>query len=198
MTDFDVVTVDNLLVATNPFDTDPVTSVIRYGKSWEPFLVDVFRTYVHEGDVVIDVGANIGWHTLQLGRLVGESGKVISFEPQSYLANQIHASVELNGMTARTVIYNLAVGDENKNVSIRYVDPTQFLSTGAVQIFTGDVTVEMITLDSLNLERVNFIKIDVELFENLVIRGATELIKRCKPIIAYEWFEGHASTEVHT
>jgi FkbM family methyltransferase len=60
-----------------------------------------------------------------------------------------------------------------------------------VNVIEEKIEVSLITIDSLNLDKVHFIKIDVEGYEPLVIQGAIETIKKCKPIIAIEVWKDH-------
>jgi FkbM family methyltransferase len=190
---FEIVTVDDLQFAINPNDIDIVSQTVLSGKPWEPYLLDVFARYVKEGDVVLDIGANIGFHTVNLAKLAGASGQVLAFEPQEYLCPQIQRSVSLNNMTDRVVVYQNAVGDVERYVPIEFVHPHHMGKTGRVRIFEGTAQAYMITIDQLQLPKVDFMKIDVETFEALVIQGAMDTIRRCNPIIVYEWFSESTS-----
>ena len=73
-------TKENLIMFVNPND-QYISRSLMYSGQWEPHIVSIFNQYIKDGMVVIDIGANIGAHTLILSKLVGDSGKVIAFEP---------------------------------------------------------------------------------------------------------------------
>jgi FkbM family methyltransferase len=200
MTDYQIVTVDKLKYATNKNISDIVHQTIRSGRVWEPQIVDLFRQYVRPGDAVLDIGANMGAHTMQLARLVGKGGQVLACEPQEHFSNQILYSAYLNGFGEEVAVYAYAVGDVVRDsVNIELIDPDNpGGNSGEVQIFRGEGSVAMMTVDYMNWPRVNFMKIDVETYEALVVKGALETIKRCKPIIVYEWFPHERSADIHT
>jgi FkbM family methyltransferase len=189
MIEYEVATVDGLQYVLNPNITDIVHGAFRNGTVWEPDIVELFQKYVQVGDVVLDIGANMGAHTMQLARLVGPSGVVLAFEPQEHFNTQISYSAQMNGFENRIQVYTNAVGDEITDVPMDAINPTVMgTNSGQAQIFRGTSIAHMITIDSLNLPLVNFMKIDVETYEHLVIQGAIETIKRCRPIITYEYF----------
>src|SRR5262249_31927126 len=64
--------------------------------SFEPSTVAAFRRYVKPGATVLDIGANIGAHTLQLARLVGPQGRVLSFEPTDFAFAKLRRNLQLN------------------------------------------------------------------------------------------------------
>ena len=75
-------------------DNCGVIKSLLSGRIWERRIVNLYRTIVKEGDVVLDCGAFIGLHTLQLSNLVGETGKVYSFEPIPAVADCLEKTLE--------------------------------------------------------------------------------------------------------
>ena len=73
-------------------------SVENYGE-WSPAETALFARFCRPGDYVVDVGANIGTHTLAFARLVGERGRVFAFEPQRMVAQVLAANAALNSLT---------------------------------------------------------------------------------------------------
>lgn len=118
--------------------------------------------------VALDIGAHRGIWTK---RLVDEFISVIAFEPTE-LASQI---------THEAAINQCAVG----NISARVSFKAGTENTGQTYVVPGD-DVDMITIDSMGLDYIDFIKIDVEGMEYEVIQGAQETIMRCKPAIMLE------------
>lgn len=83
--------------------------------------IDVFRQIVRPGDVVLDVGANIGGHTLYLAQAVGPHGKVLAFEPQRMLFQTLCANMAINSIT-NAYCYNQALGEEHGWVNMPDLD----------------------------------------------------------------------------
>jgi FkbM family methyltransferase len=152
--------------------------------------------------VILDVGSNIG--TTVLGFLdTNPRCTVVSFEAQSYLAQLQKKTMIINNVTHRVKVYNNAIGHacipnitlsgtfcqidslEEKNASINYTD-NRVRNFGGLSIGEGGETVDMLTIDSLGLPKVDVIKADVEGAEPLVIYGARNTIAKHKPIIVYE------------
>ncbi len=149
--------------------------------------VSLFRQLLRPGDVVLDVGAHIGAHTLALSHLVGPGGSVFAFEPQRILHQVLCANAALNGLT-NVFARQAAVGEEAGKIVVPSLDYSQQKVFGALSLGdhpTGE-RVDVITVDGLKLDRCQFIKIDVEGMEEKVLRGASETIARLKPFLYVE------------
>ena len=149
--------------------------------------VEVFRQLVQEGHVVLDVGANLGAHTLFFATTVGRKGAVLAFEPQRLLFQTLCANMALNSLT-NVFCHHLAVGAEHGTATVPPLDAYSTQNFGRMSLLESTVgaSIEKITLDSLNLPRCNFLKIDVEGMELDVLRGARQTIERHKPILYVE------------
>lgn len=161
---------------------DIIKDRLRRGEVWEKALLDLSRQYVQKGSTVVDIGAHIGTHTIPLSSMVGESGSVISFEPQKKLFSEQVMNLILNDVHNVT-LYRCAVGDTFKTIEMF---PSTWGNEGGTPIGAGGDKAEMITLDSLQLNDVSFIKIDVENFEDHVLNGAVETLARNRPFILIE------------
>jgi FkbM family methyltransferase len=160
-------------------------SFTEYGEYSEG-EIDVFRQCLRPGDVALDIGANLGAHTLPLAQLVGPSGAVFAFEPQRILFQILCGNVALNeipNVHALPVALGRAAG-RTKVPALDYRGASNFggVSLGAAQ--GEDVTV--VTLDQLELARARLIKIDVEGMELEVLAGAKATLARCRPILYVE------------
>jgi FkbM family methyltransferase len=140
--------------------------------------------YVNKNSVCVDVGANIGYWTLLFSQL---GKKVYSFEPDNYNFSLLDLNVRMNDCT-NVITSNTAVGQMNSIANLYHSD----VCAGMHRIYKSKWTndsfqqVPMITLDSIVMEKVDFIKIDVEGAELGVLRGATKLLEH-KPIIYMEY-----------
>jgi len=137
---------------------------------FEPAQVRVAERMVRRGDIVFDVGANIGFYTLLFARLVGPSGRVHAFEPVMDVA--LRRNVELNGY-ANVVVHQAAAGAERGHVNLS--NPLDGFSSGSWQRTDSNQAREVlqVALDDYVGAQVAFVKIDVEGMEPAVIAGLT-------------------------
>jgi FkbM family methyltransferase len=169
----------------NPNDAFIGRSLDLYGE-WCDDELFVLGQMLSPGSVVVDVGANIGTHTLFFARKVTEAGLVIAFEPQRLVYQTLCGNVALNGLTNVTAIH-AAVGARRGQLTFPSIDPRTTQNFGAVRASDGPgELVEVTPLDELGLTRCGLIKIDVEGMEASVIAGARETIARCKPALFLE------------
>ncbi len=170
----------------NPNDLFVGRSLDLYGEYSEG-EVDLFRQVVRPGQVVLDVGANIGPHTVFLARAVGAQGHVVAFEPQRLAFQALCANVALNGLTNVTC-RDVVVGAERAAVRVPVLDPAAVQNFGGLSLTGTDEgeVVEQIALDQLALARCDFIKIDVEGMEGQVIAGAADTLRRLRPLLYVE------------
>ena len=152
----------------------------------------LFREIVNEGSVIVEVGANIGTHTIPLSRLAGPAGKVIAIEAQRRVYNVLCANVALNELE-NTVCYHLGAGRNRRTSKIAAPDFVNEVNIGGLGIsddidenWHGAETVTIQPLDELELEKVDFLKIDVEGMELEVLLGAEKLIRSSRPIMYIE------------
>jgi FkbM family methyltransferase len=149
--------------------------------------VDIFTHFVRREAIVLDVGANIGAHTVPLAQLVGSGGVVVAFEPQPVLHQILGANLVLNSIP-NVLTYAMALGNCEGECKIPIFDYSQSHNFGGISmdmVEEGE-SVPLGKLDTFQLERVDFIKLDVEGFESKVLEGATETIERCHPIMYVE------------
>lgn len=161
-------------------------SLERYGEFSEG-EVEMFRQMVRPGNVVVEIGANIGAHTVFFAQQVGPAGMVLAFEPQRIVFQTLCANVALNSLT-NVHCFQEAVGAAPGTAIVPPIDYRQENNFGglALGIYTEGESVPVVTIDSRRLARCHFIKIDVEGMEEEVLRGAVETIERHKPLLYVE------------
>lgn len=147
----------------------------------------VFRQFVRAGSTVVEVGANIGSHTVPLAQLVGGRGCVHAFEPQRIVYQNLCANLSLNSLT-NVYAHQLAVSDRKGSLFVPNLDYGQVNNFGGLALgdYKSGEPVSMIPLDSLELPSVQLLKLDVEGMEYSVLMGARETIHRCRPILYVE------------
>lgn len=144
-------------------------------------LQDV-QSNVSPGDLVLDVGANIGNHTLYLAAIAG--CQVTSFEPNASLIEALRRSVEINKLGERVTLMPFGVGHAAGKGHFAAIMEENL---GGQSIDLGEGDIRIVALDELEFsERVRLIKIDVEGMELPVLEGAVNLIDQDRPLIYVE------------
>jgi FkbM family methyltransferase len=159
---------------------------------FEPHFAELFSLLVRPGDRCVDVGANIGLHTVRLAKLAGRGGAVTAIEPDPGLARRIERNLTLNDL-ANVRVVNAAASDKAGSVTLHRPDPGDpnraRASLNGYSYLTGDaISVPAVTVDQVcGSERVALIKIDVEGHESAVVRGAAGVIGRDAPSVVFEY-----------
>lgn len=166
---------------------DAIKGHLRKGIYWESGIGECIRKHTKPNTIAIDLGAHIGIHTITMSKQVGPNGLVISFEPQSKIYRELRNNILLNECSHNVIPLPLAVGECEQMIEM--CKPNLF-NEGGIQIGSGGNTAKMITLDSLNLNNVSCIKMDVESYELKVLHGSIETLKRNKPVIVFEILGG--------
>jgi FkbM family methyltransferase len=159
----------------------------------EPEVGRIIRWVTPPGGVCLDVGANVGAHTLTMARAVGPGGRVVAIEPQPELFRRLARNVALNHL-AQVDLVHAAVSDRDGEVEFHSFRPGAFKqgisSLAPVQGETVPTRVPAVCgatlLRELDLASCDFIKIDVEGFEPLVLDQLWPLIARCRPHMIFE------------
>ncbi|HLY58969.1 MAG TPA: FkbM family methyltransferase [Stellaceae bacterium] len=156
-----------------------------YGEFSE-FEVELFSRALRPGDVAVEVGANIGAHTVHLARLVGPQGLVVAFEPQRIIHQFLCANLALNELF-NVVSYRAAAGARRGTLKVPPLDYAAAYNFGGVALGAdAGEDVLVMPLDSLGLKALRLLKIDVEGMEVEVLQGARELIARTRPLLYVE------------
>ena len=173
---------------------------IYYRGSCERDLCRVLERHLRPGMIFIDAGANIGEFTLRASRLVGAAGRVHAFEASPTTFEELETNVQLNALT-NVVLQQKALtsrtGELDFYLSGHIASGSSSLRPG--HDFTGTVvTVQGVALDDYlrdaGINRVDFIKLDIEGAELDALRGSTRLLSTAgAPMIAFEHHDTIAS-----
>jgi FkbM family methyltransferase len=161
-------------------------SLDAYGEFSE-LEVEIFSQFLKQGDVVAEVGANIGAHTVPIAKLVGQTGQVLAFEPQRVIFQILCANLVLNGLfNVRT--YHAAVGREAGTITVPQIDYTAEGNFGGVSLgqWNAGEKVQLLKLDSLSLPSLRLLKVDVQGMEAEVLSGAQQIIAKHRPVLYVE------------
>lgn len=166
-----------------------VSDAIRRG-SYEPFETDFISSLIKEGDVVVDAGANIGYYTLLLAKLVGNTGKVYSFEPNPSSFNILRKNIKKNGIN-NVQSFDVALCDNNGHGKLYIND----YNKGDNRIYRIDDKQDGITIKNASLdqiipphEHVDFIKMDTQGAEVLILKGMKRILKNYRPMMIIEYW----------
>ncbi|HEY3800361.1 MAG TPA: FkbM family methyltransferase [Caulobacteraceae bacterium] len=178
----------------NRHDNHRVANLVRSGRAHDHREIELLAHCVAlwggQG-VVLDVGANVGTHTLALAAVIGPGRQVHAFEPQRAIFHMLAGSVALNGRV-NVRCHNIALGERDGDIALPGIDYTAPQNFGAVSFAAappprpGWDSVPIRRLDGLGFQDVALIKIDVEGMEMRVLDGAAETIQRTRPLIYIE------------
>jgi FkbM family methyltransferase len=156
---------------------------------YERAVTDVISTIVRRSDVCMDIGANFGWYMTLLGKLCSD-GEVHAFEPLPDVFDRLKQNWKLAGEPENVYLNNLALGDETKTIEIhRFTNLPSGFSSFSTHCYSDyqSLSVPMTTLNSYLIEKkigdIDFIKIDVEGAELMLLQGAIKLFEQKTPPI---------------
>ena len=166
--------------------------------AFEPRTIDHYLTHLKPGHVALDVGANIGAHTLHLARAVRPAGRVLAFEPTDYAFAKLQANLALNPDLAPLVAaYQVMLVERSHADAVPELysswplEParvgTHVLHGGRLQTCTQARATSLDELlESERLDRVDLIKLDIDGHECPMLRGAARTLARFRPVIVME------------
>ena len=169
------------------------TGLKKFLGTYEKEQTDFMCQVIKKSDYCFDLGSHIGFFTMLFAKLTGEDGKVFSFEPIKEGYSFQEKSAKKNGFK-NVKVFNFALGDEVKeekayvfsDSGMAHFDPTIL---GLKEDHESDVFV-IKTLDSIpevvKLNKLDFMKIDIEGFEYKALKGSINTVKRHKPKMLIE------------
>jgi FkbM family methyltransferase len=167
--------------------TEVIDSAIYFNQSREPDTTKALKLLCKPGMIVIDIGANVGSHTLPLANSVGDKGKVYAIEPVPWALDKLRKNLALNHFSDENAEFSLRASF--KTTSENPVNENGGLSESWWSA-CEKVSVKVDTLDNFivkeNIPHVDVIKLDVDGFEVKVLKGAERILQSFKPIILME------------
>ncbi|HEX4488714.1 MAG TPA: FkbM family methyltransferase [Terriglobales bacterium] len=151
----------------------------------DPMLYRMAQQLVKPGAVVWDVGANLGLFTFCAAALSGRSGHTLAIEPDGWLCDLMHRSMEINqDRLGKIAIENVAIGESSGAAFLEVSDRSRAFNR-VTNSGNAGVSVRTLTLDSLLATHPppSILKIDVESFELQVLKGASEVLRKHRPSI---------------
>lgn len=161
-----------------------------YEDNFEKDTLSFFASILKPGNVVLDIGANIGIYTLLASIKVGSTGKVYAFEPAKWANYRLRKNIELNYRTNIEVI-NKAVSDHSGYCDFHICEDDAYNSLGnnPMRVVKDIKTIEVISIDEFvsqkGLSHVEIVKIDTEGADYLVLKGAKKLLSSPNPPVVF-------------
>ena len=160
-------------------------SISHYG-TYEELESKIMEEKIEMGNIVVDVGANIGLHTLNMAKIVGNTGQVFAFEPDPSNFEILKKNVKINNYK-NIIVERKAVGDKHGRTTLYQSDhPGKNRIFPQTEQAKSQVQVELTNLDNYfdsdMIDKINFIKIDVEGLEFSVLKGMKNILKNSKKI----------------
>lgn len=154
---------------------------------WESHVTGWFHDVLKPGDVMVDVGANIGYFTVLAAQLVGPGGRVVAVEASPSLADKIRRNVAMNGHRGTVTVWHRAAWSGSERLKlherVHYGANSSLASVGAAnleELADTEVTVEVeaVALDDLlgDLQRIDLLKLDVEGAEVHAMEGLARTV----------------------
>ena len=168
-------------------DDNVISPYVARG-SYKPAETAFLRRQVRRGMNVLDIGANIGWFTVNMAMLVGPGGRVDAFEPRDDVARCLRRTLAENRLT-NALVHCCALAAENGEGLIAFAEQDSALASAHLVVGdeapAGEATqpVPLRRLDSAIWGGVDFIKLDVAGAERLVLDGGDIVIGRDRPVI---------------
>lgn len=209
-----IVQTPNGKFAVNPMDL--IGNYILRTGVWEPHLEYLYKELIEKDDIVIDAGANIGYHSVKFGF---RAKKVYSFEPQTKVYNLLCKNISLNELGNIVTPYENGLGDKNEKQQL-WSDKHEDFGNGIINYggrgiidnhpesddrynsennpYNEEDIIKVIFLDSLNIKKCHLIKIDVQGYEYQTLKGAEKLIKDNYPVILLESYPESRAYDLKT
>lgn len=172
-------------------------SIFLFG-GFELATLRLYASILKPGDIVLDIGANIGAHTLPFAKLVGARGKVYAFEPTQYAFEKLKRNVDANPAMSASIelVHAMLVSADRNSITpeiysswpLRSEDGLHEQHRGKLMSTSQAIA---ITLDEFvtaqQIDRIDFVKLDVDGNEADVLAGSANTLRRFRPRVLMEW-----------
>ncbi len=157
---------------------------------WDESMIDDFKKYYKKNTNMLDIGSHIGTTGMLMAEIVSKGYKVYAFEPVYY--DIIEMNIKENKLENKMELYPIGLGNKDYKTVIQVYDRMDVVPFGSIRIEERqnlrkiEQKIEVKKLDSLKLDNISIIKIDVEGMEKYVLEGGIETILKNKPVIFIE------------
>jgi FkbM family methyltransferase len=179
----------NVIIKLN-FEKDVDRRIYLHG--FENETINHFLKCLKKGDIVVDIGANIGIYSLLASKKIGEDGEVFAFEPAPIASAAFKNNIERNNLK-NIKLFNKGVAEFTGEAILNICadDAYNTLGSAPMKEITSQHKIELVSLDDFfeyrKVNRINVIKIDTEGAEFLIFQGAKKTLEKFKPILFFEY-----------
>ena len=163
-------------------------SIIKTGV-WEDYSTNIVNRLVKPNDYVLDIGANIGYYTVLFSKLVGNNGKVFAVEPTKNYYNVLISNLKENNIS-NCEPFQIGFSDKEEKLKVFLGQHSASIYDVGVQEFRSYDWINLLTLNTFiinnKIEKIDFIKIDVDGHEPKILEGAWDTLEKFNPIILLE------------
>lgn len=182
-------------------EKDLISNTIKERGHWEPHLMFFYYKFIKQHFIIVDGGANLGFHSVCFASLLKE-GKLFCFEPQPLIYNVLSTNLLINGLSNKVNQYRLGLSNKKQNLRMSSLSKQVFnpncINWGGrflTDSNEGEEEVQTITLDSLKLPKLDLIKLDIQGFEYKALKGGEKTIIKNYPIIFLENYIGNKNDQ---
>lgn len=178
-------------IFVDPQDQTVGNHLIAHGY-WEKWIHHAVCRLISPGDRIVEVGANLGYYTLAMAVMAGANGHITAFEGNPRLCRLIQRTIEFNGYAGRVDIRNQAATDVAGTLAFSISRANS--GGGHAMVHPGHLPAEMerievegVRLDDTIQGEVDFLRMDAEGSEPLILRGAERLLQNPNLTVVMEW-----------
>ena len=176
-------------LAIEPYSLDVYMHMLNHGRTWNEHVFDACKSFLSDGCVFYDIGANVGYVSIEMARIFEDKLSVISFEPQPSLARIITLSSRLNEFK-NIKVFDLMLGDSEGEGELYVGSHSIHASSVTRQRGAACIKRKITTIDKMVetdlIPPPNVIKMDIEGGELAALSGAKKTIATYRPYIIFE------------
>ena len=173
-----------------PSSLDVYVHILNNGRTWNGPVLDICSRFLRGGDTFYDVGANIGYMTLEIAALFGDETTCVAIEPQPLLADAIRKSAERSGLMRVRVVEAMVSstdGEAELFLSAHSIHASQVGRKGwRTSIRRSTVSIDTLVVEDTAIAAPTVIKMDIEGGELEALRGARETLMEYHPVVVLE------------
>lgn len=179
-----------------------INSPFKNGEYLDVNTVELLKKYIDKNKNIIEIGGHCGTSTILYSKLINNPSKIHVFEPQKNMYQILNRNIIQNNIEDKVITYNKGIfcysgkaimnnidldGGDYGNIQKRYNDESDLnCNFGGVGLGKDGEEIDVITLDSLDIENIGYIHCDAQGSENFIFSKGINIISKNRPVILYE------------